>query len=244
MAKIKLTIEYDGTDYVGWQLQPNGVSIQQLVEQALQQLLAQEVRVHSSGRTDAGVHAQGMVCHFTTARDLPLTAWREGLNRYLPDNVAVRLAEPVDDAFHARYAAQGKHYRYTILRDPLRSPLQRRFSWQVRQPLELGRMREGAALLVGTHDFAAFRTSGCAAENTVRELLSIEFSETGMLLQVDICGRGFLKNMVRMLVGTLVEVGRGKRPVSDIQALLTAPQTVAPAFTAPAQGLCLMQVWY
>lgn len=244
MAKIKLTIEYDGTDYVGWQVQPNGVSIQQLIEQALQQLLGEEVRVQSSGRTDAGVHALGMVCHFTTTRELPLSAWREGLNRFLPASVVVRAAEPVAEDFHARYSAQGKFYRYTILRDPVRSPLQRRTSWQVRQRLDLEAMRSAAAMLVGKHDFAAFRTSGCAAETTVRELFSIDLYEAGTLLHVDVRGRGFLKNMVRMIVGTLVEIGRGKRPASDMLALLTNPEPVSPALTAPAQGLCLMEVWY
>jgi len=242
--KIKLTIEYDGTDYVGWQLQPNGVSIQQLVEQALQQLLGDEVRVHSSGRTDAGVHARGMVCHFTTERELPLSAWREGLNRFLPADISVRAAKPVAEDFHARYSATGKRYRYTILRDSVRSPLQRRTSWQVRQPLDLEAMRTAAAMFVGRHDFAAFRTSGCAAETTQREIISIDLAEEDSLLHIDISGSGFLKNMVRMMVGTLVEIGRGKRPASDIETLLTAPENLPPALTAPAQGLCLMEVWY
>jgi len=244
MSKIKLTVEYDGTDFVGWQVQPNGVSVQQVLEQALARLVKEEVRVHSSGRTDAGVHALGMVCHFTTEKDLPLSAWREGMNSLLPSAVAVRTAELVDEGFHARFSARGKHYRYTIWRDPIRSPLQRRTSWQVRQALDLDLMRSAAACLVGRHDFAAFRTSGCAAETTVRELTSVQLVESGAILYFDICGSGFLKNMVRMLVGTLVEIGRGKRPPTDIQALLTSPKTLAPAFTAPAQGLCLMEVWY
>ena len=244
MPKIKLTVEYDGTDLVGWQLQSNGTSVQQLMELALKQLLDEDVRVHSSGRTDAGVHALGMVCHFTTARELPLSAWREGLNRFLPPAVAVRLAELVDADFHARYSAQGKHYRYSILRDPVRSPLERRSSWRVRQTLDLEQMRKAATFLVGRHNFAAFRTSGCSAETTERELHSIEMTEEGRLLHIDVCGRGFLRNMVRMLVGTLVDIGRGKRPVADIQILLTSPKNTKPAVTAPAHGLCLVKVWY
>ncbi len=244
MAKIKLTIEYDGTAYVGWQLQPNGISIQQRVEEALQKLLGEFVRVYSSGRTDAGVHAFGMVCHLETARDLPQSAWREGLNRFLPDDIVVRCAEAVADDFHARFSATGKCYRYSILRSAVRSPLQRQTSWQVRQILDLQAIRQAAGLLLGEHDFAAFRTSGCAAETTRRRIFSIEVNETGNLLLIDICGSGFLKNMVRMMVGTLIEIGRGKRPLSDISALLSGHAEVSPALTAPPQGLCLVKVYY
>ncbi|SHI59568.1 tRNA pseudouridine38-40 synthase [Malonomonas rubra DSM 5091] len=244
MARIKLTIEYDGTDYVGWQVQPNGVSVQQQVESALQQLLGSPVRVHSSGRTDAGVHALGMVCHLDTQRDLPLSAWRDGLNRFLPIAIAVRQAEFAADDFHARYSAKGKRYRYTLLRDDVRSPLQRRTSWQVRQSLDLQLMTLAAQTFVGVHDFAAFRTSGCAAETTQREVFAVEMIEEGRLLHIDISGSGFLKNMVRMMVGTLVEVGRGKRPPEDVAKLLKNDRQIKPALTAPAQGLCLLEVWY
>jgi tRNA pseudouridine38-40 synthase len=244
MAKIKLTIEYDGTAYVGWQLQPNGISIQQRVEEALQQLSGETIRVHSSGRTDAGVHALGMVCHLETARDLPPSAWREGLNRFLPADIVVRCAEPVDTSFHARFSARGKCYRYTVLRSTVRSPLQMRTSWLVRQVLDLTAIREAASLLVGEHDFAAFRTSGCAAATTRRQIFSLDVNESENLLLIDVCGSGFLKNMVRMLVGTLIEVGRGKRPVADVSALLSCRAAVSPALTAPPQGLCLLNVYY
>jgi tRNA pseudouridine38-40 synthase len=244
MAKIKLTIEYDGTDFVGWQVQPNGVSVQQRVELALEQLLEEPVRVHSSGRTDAGVHALGMVCHLTSERELPVSAWREGVNRFLPRSIAVRSAELVDEDFHARFSARGKRYRYTLLCDEIRSPLQRHTSWQVRQKLDFSAMKCAADQFVGKHDFAAFRTSGCNAETTQREIFAVELIETGNLLYVDVSGSGFLKNMVRMMVGTLVEIGRGKRPVEDISALLGDGPRVGPPLTAPAQGLCLMEVWY
>lgn len=244
MPRIKLTIEYEGTAYVGWQVQPNGVSIQALVERALLRLLGSEVRVHSSGRTDAGVHALGMVCHFDPPRELPLTAWREGLNRFLPDDIAVREAAEVNDAFHARFSAKGKCYRYTILRSAVRSPLNLRTSWQVRQELDLKLMRQAADFFVGEHDFTAFRTAGCAAATTCREIVSMEMSEQESLLHIDVCGSGFLKNMVRMMVGTLVEVGRGKRPAAEIEKMLSGQPFGAPALTAPAQGLCLLEVWY
>ncbi len=244
MARIKLTLEYDGTAYVGWQLQPNGVSVQAVVEQALAQLVGSAVRVNSSGRTDAGVHALGMVCHFDTQRSLPLTAWREGVNRFLPEDVVVREAVEVAKDFHARYSANGKRYRYSILRSAVRSPLLSRTSWLVRHPLDLELMRRAAGAFVGEHDFSAFRTVGCAAATTTREIFSLELREQGALLQIDVCGSGFLKNMVRMMVGTLVEVGRGKRNLVDVEKMLSGQQVDTPALTAPAAGLCLVEVWY
>ena len=244
MAKIKLIVAYDGTDYVGWQYQPNGMSVQQRLEQAVQQLTGIIHTVYSSGRTDSGVHARGMVCHLITEQDLPLSAWREGVNRFLPDDIAVRHAEQVDDQFHARFSARGKRYRYTILRDPVRSPLEHKISWQIKKPLDLEKMEQAAQDFLGQHDFAAFRTSGCSADTTTREIFSIEFSENDSLLYIDIYGSGFLRNMVRMMVGTLVQIGRGKRSVDVIQKLLEGREAVASPLTAPAQGLCLMDVWF
>ena len=244
MTRIKLTVAYDGTNYVGWQYQPNGMSVQQRLEQALQQLTGIIHTVYSSGRTDSGVHARGMVCHLDTGRDMPLSAWREGLSRFLPDDIVIRHAEKVDDQFHARFSARGKRYRYTILRDPVRSPLERKISWQVKKSLDLEKMQQAAQSFLGQHDFAAFRTSGCSADTTIREIFSIEFSEADSLLHIDICGSGFLRNMIRMMVGTLVQIGRDKRPISTIQELLENAGSAPSPLTAPAQGLCLMEVWY
>jgi len=242
--RIKLIVAYDGTNYVGWQYQPNGISIQQRLEEALYQLTRVVHTVYSSGRTDAGVHARGMVCHLTTERDLPLSAWREGLNRFLPADIVVRKAEEVSEEFHARFSARGKRYRYTILRDSVRSPLERDISWQVKKPLDIEKMKQAADAFIGQHDFAAFRTSGCSADTTVREIFSIDFTVVDTLLHIDVCGSGFLRNMIRMMVGTLVEIGRDKRPVSTISALLDGIESETSPLTAPAQGLCLMEVWF
>ena len=244
MRTILLVLEYDGTGFAGWQLQPNGRSVQEVVERALGELLDEEVRLHSAGRTDAGVHARAMPAHFITERTLPLRAFRDGLNRLLPVDVAVREAREMPDGFHARFTAQGKWYRYTILRAPVRSPLLTRTAWQLRGAFDLTAMRAAANLLVGEHDFAAFRASGCAARTTVRQLESIVLVEDGALLHIDVRGSGFLRNMVRMLVGTLVEVGRGKRPAQDIVRLLANETGVRCGPTAPPQGLCLMAVSY
>lgn len=244
MRTILLILEYDGTAFAGWQLQPNGRSVQGTVEEALARMLGEPVRVHSAGRTDAGVHARAMPAHFLTARELPPRAFRDGLNSLLPDDVAVRQAQDMPEGFHARFAAVGKWYRYTLDRRTVRSPLERRTSWQPRGELDLAAMRAAAAQLVGEHDFAAFRTSGCAALTTVRTIFSAELREEGTLLHIDVHGSGFLRNMVRMLVGTLVQIGQGKRPADDLLRLLARAPGVRCGPTAPPQGLCLMSVDY
>lgn len=244
MPRIKLTVAYDGTDYVGWQYQPNGMSVQQRLEQALCEFSGIVHTVHSSGRTDAGVHARAMACHFDTERELPSKAWRDGVNRFLPQDIAIRSADVVGEDFHARFNARSKHYRYSLLCDPLRSPLDRLTSWRVKQDLDFEAMRQAALGFVGVHDFAAFRTTGCSADTTMREIFSVELVKEGDLLHIDVKGSGFLKNMVRMMVGTLVQIGRGKRPVGDVAAMLEKPGSVVPALTAPSHGLCLMEVYY
>jgi tRNA pseudouridine38-40 synthase len=244
MRTILLLIEYDGTDFAGWQLQPNGRSVQEVVETALAELLGEPVRLHAAGRTDAGVHARAMPAHFKTGRKLPLSAFRDGLNCLLPDDVAVREAREMPADFHARFQAAGKWYRYTLDRRTVRSPLAGRSSWLVRGDLDLALMRQAAALLVGEHDFGAFRASGCAARETVRLLESVELTEDGDFLHIDVRGSGFLRNMVRLLTGTLVEIGKGKRLVADVPRLLAREPGVRAGVNAPPQGLCLMEVTY
>lgn len=244
MRTILLTIEYDGTRYTGWQFQTNGPSVQGVVEAALTQILGEPVRVHSSGRTDAGVHARGMMAHFRTEAQLPLLAFRDGTNRFLPMDVAIRKVREVSADFHARYSANGKWYRYTICRTATRSPLTNHMSWHLRCDLDLQAMRAAADLLVGEHDFQAFRTSGCVAQTTVRKIYSIDFVEEGDLLHLDFTGSGFLRHMVRLLTGTLIEVGRGKRLLNDVSRLLAGDTAVPCGPTAPAKGLCLQEVWY
>lgn len=243
MRQIKLTIEYDGTNYVGWQLQPNGVSIQQVMEEALEKLLGEHVRIYSSGRTDAGVHAKGMVACFRTEKMLPLTAFTDGLNGHLPDDIAVHAAEDVALDFSPRFHSTGKHYRYTISRTLRRSPLSRLYAWHFSRELDIELMRRAAAYLVGEHDFAAFRTSGCAAERTVRRIDEVSISVAGDFILIDVYGSGFLRNMVRIMAGTLVAVGQGKMVPEHVAACLEDPR-LKPGPTAPAHGLCLQEVYY
>lgn len=244
MRNIKLTIEYEGTAYSGWQVQPNGVTVQQVMEGALERMLGVPTKLRSSGRTDAGVHARGMVACFTTDKTLPLRAFREGLNTLLPPDIAVREACEVPLAFNPRADASRKHYRYTIVLDPLRSPLARKVAWRLGGKLDLDAMRAACAYFVGEHDFAAFRASNCAAKTTVRTIYSLELVQDGRWLHVDVNGSGFLKNMVRVMVGTLVEVGQGKRTPDDVARLLLVGDRQVSGVTAPPHGLCLMQVFY
>ncbi|HEX2770710.1 MAG TPA: tRNA pseudouridine(38-40) synthase TruA, partial [Geobacteraceae bacterium] len=182
MRTIKLTIAYDGTNYAGWQIQSNGLAIQQVMEEALAKILGAPVRLYSSGRTDAGVHAERMVAVFKTDREIPLTAFSDGLNSHLPPDIAVRDAEEASPEFDPRRDAKGKHYRYTILNTLRRSPLCRLYAWHLRGNLDLGAMREAARHMVGEKDFAAFRTSGCAARTTVRNVFSVEINREGDFL--------------------------------------------------------------
>jgi len=244
MRNIKLIIEYDGTNYAGWQTQSNGLAVQEVMEAALEKMLGVPTRLHASGRTDAGVHARGMVACFATDKKLPLRAFREGLNTHLPLDIAVRESEEMPLSFHPRFHALGKHYRYTIQTRPLRSPLFRLYAWRLGTALDVAAMRNAGNRLVGKHDFAAFRASNCTAKTTVRTIYSVDICQDGEFLHVDVNGSGFLKNMVRVITGTLVEVGQGKRVPEEITELLEHGDRRRAGLTAPPHGLCLMEVFY
>lgn len=244
MTRICLTIEYDGTRYGGWQVQPNAVTIQECIEVALEKVIGCQVRLYSSGRTDAGVHAIGMRAHFDTDTLLPLAAYREGVNRFLADDIAIRTAEVVAEHFHARFDAVGKWYQYKVYCGNIRSPLQRNTSWHVAMNLDLDAIIMSAAFLVGRHDFSAFRSSSCVAKTTIREIFDFEVVEQGDFLIFNVKGSGFLKNMVRVMVGTLIDVGTGKFDAIDVLSLLECGERKQAGRTAPAHGLCLMDVWY
>ncbi len=241
---IRLTVEYDGTDFVGWQTQPNGLAVQQVIEEALFQLLGEPVRLYSSGRTDSGVHALGMAASFKTGRNLPLRAFVEGTNRFLPPAIAIRQASEVAADFNPIRAALYKHYRYTILNHTVRSPLNRLVSWHVRESLDLAAMQTAAICFAGRHDFASFRGPNCSAQTTVRRVDSVTVRRDGDLVIVDVIGEGFLKNMVRIMVGTLVDIGRGRFSPELVERLLQEPDRKMAGVTAPAMGLCLMRVVY
>lgn len=241
---ILLTIAYDGTKYSGWQVQPNGLAVQQVVEEAFAQLLQERVQVRSSGRTDAGVHALAMAASFTTSKNLPLRAFVEGANRFLPADIAIQDARIVPEGFKPITMAHAKQYRYTIINSSVRSPLDRLYSWQIREPLDLVAMEEGASRFVGLHNFAAFRASNCVAKTTIRRIDSVKIARHGVRITIDVTGGGFLKNMVRVMVGTLVDIGKGRFTPSDIDMLLQVGDRKEAGSTAPACGLCLIKVVY
>lgn len=242
---IKLTIAYDGTEFVGWQRQENGVSIQGAIEDALATIDGAPVTLHGAGRTDAGVHALAQAASARIAAQLDDQTLARALNAKLPPAIRVTAVETVADEFHARFSATGKTYEYRIWNGAAMPPFIRLYAWHVPEPLDLGAMRQASAALVGQHDFAGFRSAQSVNRTTVRRLWTAEWqaSEEG-LLAFRISGEGFMRHMVRSLVGTLVEVGRGQRPPSDLGRLLDTPDRSAAGRTAPAHGLFLVDVAY
>jgi tRNA pseudouridine38-40 synthase len=246
--KFKLTLAYDGTAYQGWQLQKIGTGVQEKLEGALARIFPSRPRVHSSSRTDTGVHALGMVAHFEvplaecrmTARKLALA-----LNAWLPEDIRILSAARASRDFHARFSATGKQYRYFAWNHPAMNPLLRHSAWHVPRPLNLTAMRQAAPLFVGKHDFQSFAANpGYAKESTVRTLSRCDLKRNGPLLTFVIEGDGFLYKMCRGIVGTLVQVGLGKFPAAAIGPMLARKDRRAAGMTAPAHGLVLWKVFY
>jgi tRNA pseudouridine38-40 synthase len=242
--RFKLTVEYDGTDFCGWQRQENGLSVQASIEDALASMLQKPTAVRGAGRTDAGVHALGQVAHFDAEARIPLIGYHRGLNSILPHSIAIRSVEPVASDFDARFSARGKLYRYSIWSGQTRSPMRDRYVWHLRRTLDVARMQEAANALVGRHDFNAFRASDCERKTTERTLARVSVERADELVTVEVAGDAFLKNMVRIIVGTLAEVGFGKRPPADVQRVLEGKDRRQAGVTAPPQGLTLVHVDY
>jgi tRNA pseudouridine38-40 synthase len=242
---VRLVVEYDGSELHGWQRQTGVPTVQQHLEEALAKLLQHETPVAGASRTDAGVHARGQVALFHTEKLIPLHGIRRGLNSLLPDAISIRDAAEVPEDFHPRFSATGKHYRYTILARPDRSPRWRHRAWHHSEPLNLHAMHDASRALLGEHDFAAFRAAGCTAKTTMRRVDSITFTRLHPdLLEVDIRGNAFLRMMVRIVVGTLTEVGTGRRPASQVAEILASKDRTLAGKTAPPHGLELIAVHY
>jgi len=244
MRNIRLTIEYDGTGYHGWQIQPNVRTVQGIIEGKLAQITGERVRLIASSRTDSGVHALGQVANFKTHSSLDARSFLKALNSLLPEDIRVKEVEEVDEAFHARFSAKGKIYEYRILNGELSSPFYRHFSWFVPGRLDLARMREAAMNLVGRHDFSSFCSSGSMHKTPIREIYEINVGRRGGLVVIRIEANAFLKQMVRNIVGTLVEVGRRKLTPSQFGTILEARDRRRAGIAAPAQGLFLVRVNY
>jgi tRNA pseudouridine38-40 synthase len=242
---IRLLLEYDGSRYHGWQRQADAVTIQQTLEEALERLTGEAAALIGSGRTDAGVHARGQVANFRTDSAIPLKAFHEGLNSLLPKDIAVLEAREAPPEFHARKSARSKTYEYRILNRGNRSPLARNHAWWIAPHLEVAAMAQAAAALMGEHDFTAFRASGSDNLNPVRRVLAASWHEgPGDWLTFTITATGFLRGMVRSLVGTMAEVGRGKAPATILAELLESGARHLAGPTAPPQGLYLVEVFY
>ena len=243
---IKLTLQYDGTNYAGFQRQPNGVTIQERLEEALRAVTGDDALKigAAAGRTDAGVHARGQVVHFRTESRVPVDRWPYALNQHLPPDIVVVGASLAPEDFHARYWAVSKRYRYTIEHAPFPSPLRRLYAYHWGRELDTSAMVAAGRMLVGTHDFAAFRSSGGAAKTSTRTITQLTVEREGLLVHINVEADGFLYNMVRIIAGTLLEVGAGRRSPMDVaEALATGDRTLA-GRTLPPHGLCLEQVTY
>ena len=235
MRNLKLTIQYDGNKYCGWQKQPNSPGIQGTIEYAIYEITKEKVNITGSGRTDAGVHALGQVANFKTNSTISSSRIPDALNAKLPKDISIIDCQEVPDDFHSRYSATGKIYRYLIYNKPYRSPLYKDTSYHVRYDLDIDKMRLEAKSLLGTHDFKGFMSSGSSVKDTVRTIHNITIEESE--------GNGFLYNMVRIIVGTLVDIGRGRidKSMEEIVASLDRGEA---GHTAPAHGLFLKKVHY
>ena len=241
--RYRATVAYDGSDFLGFQYQARGRTVQGELEEAIRRVTRQQVRVAAAGRTDAGVHAIGQVISFCVEWSHSVDDLQRALNATLPPDVAIRDCRVVRPDFHPRFDALWRRYRYTVLNAPVRSPLERRYAHHVAEALDVAAMRRASRHLIGTHDFAAFGqpTQGVS---TVRQVLQADWVDESPRLVFVITGNAFLRHMVRRLVGTLIEVGRGRRSPEDIAALLERGDRAAAGPLAPAGGLCLMEIGY
>ena len=246
IRNIKLILEYDGTNYHGWQSQiGSGLpTIQDTLEHALTTLAHEEITVYSSGRTDAGVHALGHVANFKTASSIPPPAWAPALNHLLPKDIRVLSSEEATADFHARFSALGKLYTYRILNRQAPSALYRGYAWHVNLPLNLKRMRQAAVSFVGKQDFSSFRGSGCTAKTPVRTIRSVVIKKTANFIEIGLEADAFLQHMARNIAGTLVEVGLGRFSPEEVKRIIESRDRSSAGRTAPSHGLYLVMVYY
>ncbi len=245
MSNIKIVIEYDGTNYHGWQCQGNLPTVQKTIEDGIEKITKEKVRITGAGRTDAGVHAMGQVANFLTETKLDPETLRKALNSTTPDDISIIGAESVPDNFHAQFSSKSKIYEYRIFNKPYRSALQRNRIWHVPEKLDLKKMKEAVAFLRGDHDFSVFAAADITVKNTVRTVKKCEIKRTreGIIL-FEIEANGFLKRMVRMITGTLVETARGKLSSEGFGQILRGGRKTKNVLTAPPQGLFLKKVVY
>lgn len=244
MKRIKLTVAYDGTDYCGWQIQKNGVTVEEVLNRALSRLTGEKITVIGASRTDAGVHARGNVAVFDTDTRIPAERIAYAVNALLPEDVVVVRSEEVPAGWHPRKCVSVKTYEYRILNREFPDPVRRRDTYFVSFPLDLDRMRQAAGYLKGTHDFKSFCSAQTSVEDTVRTIYSLDVEKAGDLFTVRVRGNGFLYNMVRIIAGTLAGVGRGYFEPEEVERMLEKKDRTKAGVTAPPQGLTLVGIEY
>lgn len=244
MRNIKLTIEYDGSRYHGWQSQPNVITIQEEIEKALKKITKEDITIFGSGRTDKGVHALGQVANFITNSKIEASKFMLALNSLLPKDIVIINSEEVQKEFHSRFSAIRKQYEYRIYNSKIRSPINRNFSYHVYYNLDLEKIIEASKYFEITSDFSAFMASNSTVKDTIRTIYKLTIRKENNFLIVNITGNGFLYNMVRIIVGTLIDTGRGKIAVEDIPKIIKTADRKKAGHTAPPQGLYLKEVYY
>lgn len=242
--RVRLTVAYDGTNYHGWQVQKNGITIESELNRCLRALLGEDIQVIGASRTDAGVHALGNVAVFDTCARIPAEKISYALNKRLPEDIRIQKSEAVGLDWHPRYVSSRKTYEYRIYRGEFPMPVKRLYSYFTYRKLDVNRMVEAAAYLEGEHDFKSFCQTGAQVESTVRTIYSAQVEEQGTDLVIRICGNGFLYNMIRIIAGTLMEIGEGKRSPEDMETIIEAKDRGAAGPTAPPQGLTLIRYEY
>lgn len=244
MKNIKLTIEFDGSNFCGWQKQPKGRTVQETIEKAIFKATNEQIEINGSSRTDSGVHAKSMVANFFTNSTIPSEKFREAINVRLPEDVSIIKSEEVAENFHARYSSKGKTYSYTIINRYERLSLGHQYLYHYRYPLDFNKMEEACKYFVGTHDFRAFMSPGSSIKTTIRTIYELYLKRDGDKIQIFITGNGFLYNMVRIIVGTLLKVGNGKIKPEEIESIIKEGHRKRAGMCVPANGLILEKVFY
>lgn len=244
MRRIRLRVAYDGTNYSGWQIQPSAITVEKVLDDAIHQLTGEHIHVIGASRTDAGVHSMGNVAVFDTASSIPADRFTYALNRYLPDDVIVQESDEVNADFHPRHCDTKKTYCYRILNTEFGIPQKRNYTWNVAGNIDIDRMKKAAGYLIGEHDFKSFCCVKTQAESTVRTVYSLDVDKKDDEIHITITGNGFLYNMVRIIAGTLIQVGKGRFEPEYVQYMLDACDRTQAGQTAPPQGLTLMKIDY
>ena len=244
MRNIKLIIEYDGANFYGFQKQNNGRTVQEELEKAIYRVTNEEVKLIGSSRTDSGVHARGFVANFKTNSRIPENKFREALNCKLPDDISIMKSEEVNEDFHSRYDSKGKTYCYTIINREVPLTIERNYALLVKDNINLNEMKEACKYFIGTHDFSAFKSSGSSVKTSIRTIYDLHIEKNDEIIKIYVTGDGFLYNMVRIIVGTLLMVGKGKIKAENVENIIKNGKREEAGECVIANGLCLMDVQY